>query len=59
MVDLLRKGRAPEVNRVLPGDMVDEISGSRERLDPASRAELTRNARLALERMIEITEAAR
>jgi len=59
MVDLLRKGQAPEVNRVLPGDMVDEISGSRERLDPGSRAELTRNARLALERMIDITEAAR
>jgi quinolinate synthase len=57
MVDLLHKGQAPETNRVMPGDMVDEVSGWRERLDERSRAEIAKSARLALERMIEITEA--
>jgi hypothetical protein len=38
--------------------MVDEISGVRERLDASAQAEIARNARRALERMIEITEAA-
>ena len=33
MLDLLRRGEAPEINRVLPGDVVDEASGVRERLD--------------------------
>ena len=59
MLDLIRKDQAPDLNRVLPGDMVDEVSGWRERLDPESRAEVAAQARLALERMIEITEAAR
>jgi quinolinate synthase len=58
LLDLLRRGRAPDLNRVLPGDMVDEISGVRERLDASAQAEIARNARRALERMIEITEAA-
>jgi len=59
MLDLLRKGQAPDLNRVLPGDMVDEVSGWRERLDAQSQARIAAQARLALERMIEITEAAR
>jgi len=59
LLDLLRRGRAPDLNRVLPGDSVDEISGHRERLDPAARERTAADARLALERMIEITEAAR
>jgi len=57
ILDLLRRGEVPDLNRVLAGDVVDEISGWRERLDAAGRAEVTRNARLALERMIEITES--
>ena len=57
MVDLLRKGTPPDANRVLAGDAVDELSGVRERLDEAERAELVEQARLSLERMIEITEA--
>lgn len=57
MLDLLHKGRAPDINHVLVGDAVDESSGYRERLDPASREEIRRDARKALERMIEITEA--
>lgn len=55
ILDLLRRGRAPELNRVLPGDVVNEATGSRERLDPAEREALARDARLALERMISIT----
>jgi len=59
LVDLLRKGRAPDANRVEAGDVVDEISGARERLAPDERAAVVANARRALERMVEITEAAR
>lgn len=58
MLDLLRKGKAPELNRVLPGDNVDEHSGWRERLDAPSRAEVARLARKALEKMIALTESA-
>ncbi|MEX2204842.1 MAG: quinolinate synthase [Myxococcota bacterium] len=58
LLDLLRQGKPPDLNRVLPGDMVDEISGVRERLDAAAQAQIARDARRALERMIEITEAA-
>jgi len=58
LLDLLRQGKAPDLNRVLPGDMVDEISGARERLDASGQARVAADARRALERMIEITEAA-
>jgi quinolinate synthase len=58
ILDLLRRGVPPDINRVLPGDVVDEVSGWRERLDPPRREELARDARRALERMIEITESA-
>jgi len=59
LLDLLAKGRAPELNRVLSGDAVDETTGWRERLDPRSREDIARNARRALERMIELTEASK
>ena len=59
VLDLLRKGEAPDINRVLPGDAVDERTGRRDRLAPDERAELVQHARASLERMIEITEAAR
>lgn len=59
LLDLLRQGKPPDLNRVLPGDVVDEVSGARERLDAAGQARIARDARRALERMIEITEAAR
>lgn len=59
MLDLLRRGTPPDINRVMAGDMVDETTARRERLEPAQRAQLVREARAALERMIEITEAAR
>jgi len=57
MLDLLRRGQAPDANRVLPGDSVNERTGARDRLEPAERDALVADARAALERMIEITEA--
>ncbi len=59
MLDLLAKGEAPALNEVMAGDSVDEASGWRERLDPRSRDEITRDARAALEMMITLTEAAK
>ncbi len=58
MLDLLRKGTPPDINRVLAGDVVDELTGSRERLSESERRELIGHARTALERMIAITEGA-
>jgi quinolinate synthase len=56
-LDLLGKGKIPQANRVLPGDIVDEFSGTRCRLPPESRGGLVRDARIALRQMIEITES--
>ncbi len=58
MLDLLRRGEAPQANRVLAGDSVDEITGRRDRLTDAEREELKAEARLALENMITVTERA-
>ena len=57
MLDLLRRGEAPDVNRVLAGDMMDEATLVRDRLDRDERTELIRDARRSLERMIAIVEA--
>lgn len=57
LLDLLRRGEAPNLCRVLAGDVVDEGTGFRDRLSEAERNQLTHDARLSLERMIEITEA--
>jgi quinolinate synthase len=57
MLDLLRKGQAPDINRVLAMDMVDEKTGIRDRLTERERGEMIGDARKALERMIEITES--
>ncbi len=56
MLDLLRQGRAPEINRVLAGDVVNELSMQRDRLDARERAELVADARAAMERMIAVVE---
>ncbi|MCB9846734.1 MAG: quinolinate synthase NadA [Phycisphaeraceae bacterium] len=56
LLDLLRKGTPPDLNRVLPGDEMNERTGVRERLDTVDRDELIVHARRALRRMIEITE---
>jgi len=59
MLDLLRKGTPPDLNRVLPGDVVSEATGNRDRLGEAERSELVARARIAMRRMIDITESAR
>ena len=57
MVDLLRKGRAPDLNLVEVGDVVEETTGHRERLDSDEQENVRVNARSALQRMVEITES--
>ena len=59
MLDLLRKGTPPDINRVFSGDNVDERTAARDRLGDTERSALVREARLSMERMIEITEAAK
>lgn len=58
-LDLLRRGQAPALNRVMGGDMVDESTGWRTRLPPSRRAEVAAFAKRALHKMIELTEAAK
>ena len=50
-------GEAPGINRVLSGDVIDETTMRRDRLEAEERGRLIREARLSLERMIEIVEA--
>lgn len=57
VLDLLRQGKIPEFNLVKPGDVVDEFLGTRERLNEIDQAIIVKNARIALENMIAITEA--
>jgi quinolinate synthase len=56
VLDLLRLGKIPEFNLVKPGDVVNEFSGARQRLDVAGQQWITVNARRALEKMISITQ---
>ena len=58
ILDLLRRGEAPDINRVLAGDSVNETTGLRTRLSHTDREVLRADATIALERMIEITESA-
>ena len=58
MLDLLRKGEPPDLNRVLAGDIIDEGTAKRQRLQADERIVMVAEAKLALERMIEITENA-
>lgn len=56
-LDLLRQGKLPAYNEVQAGDIIDEFTGTRKRLNDSDRAWLVENARKALERMIEITRS--
>jgi len=56
MLDLLRKGQAPDINRVLAGDVVDERTMARDRVGEAERKALIRDARKSMERMIAVVE---
>jgi quinolinate synthase len=58
ILDLLQRGTPPDLNRVLAGDLVDEFTGRRTRLEESERAELVRDARRSLEKMIEVTRQA-
>jgi len=58
MLDLLRMDKAPHLNRVLAGDVVDERTARRDRLTGAVRTTMVADAKLALQRMIDITEQA-
>ena len=57
ILDLLRQGKSPEYNMVSPGDVVNEFTGERKRLDSAGQTWLVDNARVALENMIQISES--
>jgi quinolinate synthase len=57
LLDLLRKGKAPEFNLVRPGDVVNEFTGQQTRLDAEGQMWIIKNAKIALENMIRITES--
>jgi quinolinate synthase len=59
ILDLLRRGSPPDLNHVLPGDRVNEFTGRRDRLPPQERDAMAKEARRALETMIEVTRAKR
>lgn len=56
VLDLLRLGKTMDYNCVQAGDMVNEFTGTRHRLNPEEQQFIIINAQKALEKMIEITE---
>jgi quinolinate synthase len=56
VLDLLRQGKAPAFNLVRPGDVVDEFMGGRERLNQQGQEWIVKNAKAALQKMINITD---
>jgi len=56
LVDLLRQGKTMSYNEVKAGDVVNEFSGSRNRLTTKEQQWVIDNAKKALEMMINITE---
>lgn len=56
-LDLLRQGKTLEANLVKAGDVVNERSGTRARLSDKDQQWVIDNAKLALQKMIEITES--
>jgi quinolinate synthase len=57
VLDLLRQGKVPEFNVVKPGDVVNEFTGSRQRLNAREQQWIVENAKKALQKMISITES--
>ncbi|MEM9242598.1 MAG: quinolinate synthase NadA [Pseudomonadota bacterium] len=57
LLDLLRQGKLMDYNLVKPGDVVNEFTGQRQRLDDKGQQWLCDQAKKALQRMIEITES--
>lgn len=56
LLDLLRLGKTLEYNQVKAGDVVNEFTGLRQRLDDKDQQWVVDNAKKALEKMISITE---
>ena len=56
LVDLLRQGKACAYNEVKAGDVVNEFTGLRNRLELNDQEWIIKNAKKALEMMINITE---
>lgn len=57
LVDLLRQGKELPYNIVKSGDVVNEFTGVRQRLQVQDQEWVISNAKKALQKMIEITEA--
>ena len=57
LLDLLRQGKSMQYNEVLAGDMVNEFTGTRNRLETTDQTWVIENAKKALQKMIEITES--
>ncbi|WED41856.1 quinolinate synthase NadA [Legionella cardiaca] len=56
LVDLLRQGKTMAYNEVKAGDLVNEFTGSRQRLSETDQQWIIENAKKALKMMINITE---
>ena len=56
LVDCLRQGKTLDYNRVEAGDVVNEFTGVRHRLELNDQEWIKANAKKALQKMIEITE---
>ncbi len=56
LLDLLRQGKAMPYNEVKAGDVVNEFTGTRDRLSLGDQQSVIDNAKKALEMMINITE---
>ncbi|KTC66023.1 quinolinate synthase (plasmid) [Legionella adelaidensis] len=57
LLDLLRQGKRMEYNEVKAGDVVNEFTGVRNRLQKEDQNWVIDNAKKALQKMIEITES--
>jgi quinolinate synthase len=56
LIDLLRQGKTMAYNEVKAGDVVNEFTGSRQRLQKLDQQWVIDNAKQALQMMIQITE---
>lgn len=56
LLDLLRQGKSMKYNEVCAGDMVNEFTGIRHRLQQNDQQWVIKNAKKALQKMIDITE---
>ncbi len=57
LVDLLRQGMSMNYNEVKAGDVVNEFTGIRQRLENRDQTWIVENAKAALQMMIKITES--